>query len=542
MNGNLNSYVIGVDHVRFHVDNALQSSAYYCSHLGFTPMAYEGLETGNKDFCTHVVRQNEIILAFTSALHKAPCRLELNTQLHPYLYTNLSHCRHHRIGSSTNHHHHHDNNYNTIHNNSTTTTSDSPYIQNDPIYKFYESIQSHGSNHAHDLALLVSNVEKAFEQACKHPKTIPLSPPTRIYCNHSDDEDYIEFACVATQFGEKAWIHTLINRDHQKASPFSHQAHCNGHSNHQHYEEEQQGVFLPSFKNTCKRNVSSIGNYLEYLDHFAIAIPKGTLVELIGWYSQALGFERFYNNDDEDQQKGIQIKSSEKDLGGLTTMVVAPSLLSSLNRHIELHGLGEDDRNTISEKELHERRELIASKVMKKMIKFVLIEPVNTKHSKSQIQEFLDYHDGPGVAHLAVHTEDIINAVSKSRKVGVDYISVPPTYYKTWREEKAELYNMVVEDWALLEENTILVDGIVFPKDQDLEDTAENSSSHSNNFRYLLQTFTKPIEDRPTFYFEIISRRGNSGFGKGNIKALFDAIERLQLERGNLFIDSNGSK
>ncbi|EFC45745.1 4-hydroxyphenylpyruvate dioxygenase [Naegleria gruberi] len=482
---NTNSYVIGVDHVRFHVDNALQTAAYYISNLGFVPMAYEGLETGNKDFCTHVIRQNDIVLAFTSPLHKAPCVLQTNVQLHPYLFTTLKHFE---------------------------QTKTIEYKDEDPIRKFYKSLEAHGSNHAHDMALLVSDVEKAYEQACKHPKTKALTPPTRLYLDE-DKSRFIEFACIATQFGEDAWIHTLINRDHQGS--------------------DIGQVFLPGFRQRKLNPDQEVPpQHLEYVDHFAIAIHKGTLIEGIQWYSEALGFERFYNNDDEEDQKGIQIESSEKDLGGLTTMVVAPSLISSLNRHIELHELNKQSTKEMNESEIHHRRELIASKVMKKMIKFVLIEPVNTKQSKSQIQEFLDYNDGPGIAHLAVHTEDIINAVSKSRKAGVDYITVPPTYYTNWREKK-ELYDMVNEDWTLLEKNAILVDGVVFSKEDD------ESLQENHGFRYLLQTFTKPIEDRPTFYFEIISRRGNSGFGKGNIKALFDAIERLQIERGNLFIEED---
>lgn len=129
---------------------------------------------------------------------------------------------------------------------------------------------------------------------------------------------------------------------------------------------------------------------------------------------------------------------------------------------------------------------------------------------KSQIEEFLDFHEGSGVQHIALLTNDIAATVRSLRGAGVEFLGVPDTYYESLEDRVGRIR----EDRALLQELGILVD-----RDQE---------------GYLLQLFTKPIEDRPTFFFEIIQRQGALGFGQGNFQALFEAIEREQERRGNL--------
>jgi 4-hydroxyphenylpyruvate dioxygenase len=129
---------------------------------------------------------------------------------------------------------------------------------------------------------------------------------------------------------------------------------------------------------------------------------------------------------------------------------------------------------------------------------------------KSQIEEYLDYYRSPGVQHLALHTSDIVTAVRALRRRGVKFLTVPPEYYD---EAKARLEGVEL-DWPALSELGILVD--------------RDERGH------LLQIFTQPLGDRPTLFFEIIQREGCEGFGEGNFKALFEAIERAQAERGNL--------
>ncbi|OYV73786.1 MAG: 4-hydroxyphenylpyruvate dioxygenase [Gemmatimonadetes bacterium 21-71-4] len=142
-------------------------------------------------------------------------------------------------------------------------------------------------------------------------------------------------------------------------------------------------------------------------------------------------------------------------------------------------------------------------------IKFPLNEPAAGR-KKSQIDEYLEFYRGPGVQHIAMETGDIVKTVSKLKKNGVEFLPVPSTYYDTVLDRVGH----IDEDIAPLKELGILVD--------------------RDDEGYLLQIFSKPVEDRPTVFFEIIQRKGARSFGAGNFKALFEAIEREQGLRGNL--------
>ncbi len=142
-------------------------------------------------------------------------------------------------------------------------------------------------------------------------------------------------------------------------------------------------------------------------------------------------------------------------------------------------------------------------------IKLPINEPAKGL-KKSQIQEYIDFNNGPGVQHIALLTSDIISTISALRKNGLEFLDIPDTYYEDLRDR----VGMIDEDIKQLKEFNILVD-----RDSD---------------GYLLQLFTKPIQDRPTLFIEIIQRKGCQGFGKGNFMALFKSIERDQRKRGNL--------
>jgi 4-hydroxyphenylpyruvate dioxygenase len=142
-------------------------------------------------------------------------------------------------------------------------------------------------------------------------------------------------------------------------------------------------------------------------------------------------------------------------------------------------------------------------------IKFPINEPAEGKR-KSQIQEYLDFYNGPGVQHLAILTNDIITTVRSLRENGVEFLETPNTYY----EDLIARVGDIDEDVKKLQELNILVD--------------------RDDEGYLLQIFTKPIVDRPTLFIEIIQRKGARGFGEGNFKALFESIEREQERRGNI--------
>jgi 4-hydroxyphenylpyruvate dioxygenase len=144
-------------------------------------------------------------------------------------------------------------------------------------------------------------------------------------------------------------------------------------------------------------------------------------------------------------------------------------------------------------------------------IKLPINEPADGK-KKSQIEEFLDFYHSPGVQHMALATDDIVSTVSAMRDNGVRFLSVPDTYYDDLRLRL---------DWSRIDADIDRLAELGILVDQDDEG-------------YLLQLFTKNVQDRPTVFFEIIERHGSRGFGVGNFKALFEAIERDQAERGNL--------
>lgn len=154
----------------------------------------------------------------------------------------------------------------------------------------------------------------------------------------------------------------------------------------------------------------------------------------------------------------------------------------------------------------------LMSKVMSNgngYVKFPINEPAEGK-KKSQVEEYLEFYKGEGVQHVAMATNDIVDTVTRLRDRGVEFLQVPGSYY----DDLLQRVGKIDEDLAPLKELGILVD--------------------RDDEGYLLQIFTKPVEDRPTLFFEIIQRKGAQSFGKGNFKALFEAIEREQSARGNL--------
>ncbi len=188
--------------------------------------------------------------------------------------------------------------------------------------------------------------------------------------------------------------------------------------------------------------------------------------------------------------------------------------LGQMNRWVQYYAdvMGFRNLITFDDADISTEYSSLMSKVMANgddKIKFPINEPASGK-KKSQIEEYLDFYGGPGAQHLALATDDIIHTVTALRDRGVEFLVAPTSYYR----ELQDRVGVIDEPIAVLEELGILVD-----RDPD---------------GYLLQIFTKPVEDRPTLFFEIIQRKGAKSFGKGNFKALFEAIEAEQALRGNL--------
>ncbi len=167
---------------------------------------------------------------------------------------------------------------------------------------------------------------------------------------------------------------------------------------------------------------------------------------------------------------------------------------------------------TFDDKDISTEYSALMSKVMSNgngFVKFPINEPAEGK-KKSQVEEYLEFYDGEGVQHIAMATKNILKTVTELEKRGVQFLKIPSTYYDTLPDRVGH----IDEDLEPLKRLGILVD--------------------RDNEGYLLQIFTKPVEDRPTLFFEIIQRKGAKSFGKGNFKALFEALEREQEARGNL--------
>jgi 4-hydroxyphenylpyruvate dioxygenase len=167
---------------------------------------------------------------------------------------------------------------------------------------------------------------------------------------------------------------------------------------------------------------------------------------------------------------------------------------------------------TFDDKQISTEYSALMSKVMSNgngYVKFPINEPAEGK-KKSQVEEYLDFYNGEGVQHVAIATENIIETVAQLKSRGVEFLSIPSTYY----DELLNRIGPIDEDIEPLQQLGILVD--------------------RDDEGYLLQIFTKPVEDRPTLFYEIIQRKGAKSFGAGNFKALFEALEREQELRGNL--------
>lgn len=228
------------------------------------------------------------------------------------------------------------------------------------------------------------------------------------------------------------------------------------------------GTFLPGFK---PHPLSEPFNKLIprpellFIDHCVGNQPDGEMEAAASWYEKMLDFHRFWSIDD---------KMLHTEYSALRSVVVS-----------------DFDEN----------------------VKMPINEPAAGKR-KSQIQEYVDYFGGPGVQHIALRTENIIDSVTRMKERGCQFLTIPPTYYDNLRKRLGESSLNVKEDLDMIQKLNLLCD-------------------HDEK-GYLLQIFTKPVEDRPTFFVEIIQRRNHQGFGAGNFKALFESIEQEQEKRGNL--------
>ncbi|TRY86509.1 hypothetical protein DNTS_010132 [Danionella cerebrum] len=341
------------DHITFWVGNAKQAASYYCNKLGFEPMAYRGLETGNRDTVSHVVKQGKIIYVFTSALN--PGNKEMG----------------------------------------------------DHLVKHGDGVK--------DVAFTVENCDFLVEKARERGAVI-------IKESHVVEDKFgsVKMAVLQT-YGDTT--HTFVERT------------------------RYNGLFLPGFHAPLFQDpflAKLPGGKLDFIDHVVGNQADNEMVPIVEWYQRNLLFHRFWSVDD---------KQLQTEYSALRSIVVA----------------------------------------------------------NYEETEYVEYYGSAGVQHIAMNTSDIITAIRNLKERGMEFMSVPETYYIQLKEKL-----------KLSKELKILVD-------------------YDDN-GYLLQIFTKPVQDRPTVFLEVIQRHNHQGFGAGNFKSLFEAIEADQNARGNLTIlTPNGS-
>ncbi|XP_037823439.1 4-hydroxyphenylpyruvate dioxygenase [Lucilia sericata] len=364
---------LSFDHLTFYVGNAKQAASFYTTRMGFTPLGYQGLETGNRKYAKHAVKQNKIVFVFVSAY----------------------------------------------------TTDDEEHGHH---------VMKHGDG-VKDVAFEVEDIEAIFKFAKEKGAEV-----VRELWEETDEYGTVKFATIKT-YGDTT--HTFVDRSNYR------------------------GVFLPGFKSLPKdvllENLPAAK--LDFIDHVVGNQPDLQMESVAAWYERILQFHRFWSVDDS---------------------------------------------------QIHTEYSALRSIVManyEETVKMPINEPAKGK-KKSQIQEYVEYYGGAGVQHIALNTSDIITAIRNLKARGMEFLSIPDSYYEILTENLKHSRTKIKEDMKILKELNILID------------YDENG--------YLLQIFTKNMQDRPTLFLEVIQRHNHNGFGAGNFKSLFTAIEIEQAKRGNL--------
>jgi len=301
--------------------------------------------------------------------------------------------------------------------------------------------------------------------------TTPMRPNHHVADHHHKHGDGVKVLALTVDDATSAWEETTKRGGKSFMKPTTLRdnhgevvmsgIHTYGEVVHLFIERQNyHGPFMPGFRKWAS-NYNPLQTGLQHVDHCVGNVALGQMNPWVKFYEDVMGFRNILSFDDKDI-------STE---------------YSALMSKVMSNGNG--------------------------FVKFPINEPAEGK-KKSQVEEYLEFYDGEGVQHIAMATNNIIETVTDLQKRGVEFLSIPSTYYDTLLDRVGH----IDEELNALKRLGILVD--------------------RDDEGYLLQIFTKPVEDRPTLFFEIIQRKGAKSFGKGNFKALFEAIEREQAARGNL--------
>ncbi|XP_070559154.1 4-hydroxyphenylpyruvate dioxygenase-like protein isoform X2 [Ptychodera flava] len=314
-----------------------------------------------------------------------------------------------------------------------------------------------------DCALEVRNVEGLFKRTIAAGATV-IEEPTQL----KDENGSITMAVIGTPIGDV--VHTLINRENYK------------------------GIFMPGFTEPNDQDLIGFPNQPRFrtthIDHLTYVVESGTSPKIIKFYQEAFGCDRFRLNLNEDDETGMPIN-----FGALEMRLMAAQYWKCAESGVRLEK---------------------PSGCSKKAVTFVLAEAIwgDGTAARNQIATFLEHHGGPGIQHIALYTEDIVDTVRAMKLTGCVFPVIPVEYYTSvGKDEEIKRAGKCLEDLKKL--------GILL----DAEGEFSYDDSVQTEERYLMQAFTAPIFQKKTFFMEIITRAGATGFGAGNITALFKAME-----------------
>ncbi|MBN3324563.1 HPDL protein, partial [Atractosteus spatula] len=350
-------------------------------------------------------------------------------------------------------------------------TLDHGSIRNQTRSEFLYDVQpSYVVDTACNVCFEVEDVESSNRRLSEQGCDV-LVPPTVV----EDDQGFVTYAVVKSVVGNVC--HTLIDRS------------------------KYEGQFLPGFQGV--QNSSPVDGHdskITHFDHITYACPRRSSVEIIRWYEKHFGFHSFFINRNEDAEEGYVL---------------------------DQNGIGLRLRGMQYWKCSRAGMKPSSTDMKEPDCKFVLAESL-PQQGRNQVDSFLEQHSGPGILHVGLYTQDIVSTAHTLAKAGVHFFSPPPAYYS--EVEKQQEIVDAGYDPQLLSHYGILLDTELC---EDLSDPKSLCQDTSNkNKRYLLQVFTKPIFAEDTFYLELIERKGASGFGEGNIRALWRSMQT--------YIDSEG--
>ncbi|XP_022049886.1 4-hydroxyphenylpyruvate dioxygenase-like protein [Acanthochromis polyacanthus] len=288
-----------------------------------------------------------------------------------------------------------------------------------------------------------------------------LVPPTTV----EDEDGPVTYSVVKSVVGNVC--HTLLDKSKYK------------------------GVFLPGFDFTIKdRSLEEedLSCPVTHFDHITYACPRGTTHHVMSWYEKLFGFQRFFIDSNEDVDEGFVVNQE-----GIGLRLTAMQYWKCSEAGITLPSVDKKDPDC----------------------KFVIAESLPDQGS-NQVDTFLEQHRAPGVQHIGLYTKDIVSTAHRMAEAGVQFFSPPPAYYtEVGKQQEIEEAGHSPQ---MLARHGILLD-------TDLHQDPLSQTASSENRRYLLQVFTKPIFAEDTFFLELIERRGATGFGEGNIRALWRSVQ-----------------